>query len=123
MERKVFPMRTQRARRLAAASAAGLLMAGGVAVGTAGTASASSQGYSHSQYCEDDRSGWDNDCDDGNGRGGNGDHDDRDGNGRGGNGDHDDRDGNGRGGNGDHNDHDGNGRGGNGDHNGYNDKD
>ncbi|MFF0042791.1 hypothetical protein ACFYRG_42410 [Streptomyces mirabilis] len=33
-------MRAQRARRLAAVSAAGLLMAGGAAIGTAGTAAA-----------------------------------------------------------------------------------
>ncbi|MFI6035570.1 hypothetical protein ACIBBD_15595 [Streptomyces sp. NPDC051315] len=122
-------MRTQRARHLAAVSAAGLMLAGGIAVGTAGTASATdtSRDYSHSQYCDDD-SWWD-DCDDHNGRGGNGDHDDHDDdNGRGGNGDHDDHDDdngrgdyddhdddNGRGGNGDDHDDD-NGRGGNGDH-------
>ncbi|MFI8304711.1 hypothetical protein ACIF80_14885, partial [Streptomyces sp. NPDC085927] len=81
-------MRTQRARRLATASAAGLLMAGGVAVGTAGTASATPQDSSHSRYC-DNYSWWNNDCDD-YGRGGNGDHYDRYDNGRGGNGDHND---------------------------------
>ncbi|MFE9926926.1 hypothetical protein ACFYQA_36940 [Streptomyces sp. NPDC005774] len=63
-------MRTQRARRLATASVAGLLMAGGVAVGTAGTASASPQNYSHSQRCEDGHSWWNNDCGYDNGRGG-----------------------------------------------------
>ena len=76
MGRKVFPMRPQRARRLAAASAAGLLMAGGVAVGTASTASASSQSYSHSQRCDNDN-WWGNDCD-GYGRGGHHDYDKHD---------------------------------------------
>jgi hypothetical protein len=115
MERKVFLMRSQRAKRLVAASAAGLLMTGGVAVGTAGTASASSSGheYNHSRYCDDDRHDWwDDDCDDHKSRGGNGDHHDYD-NDRGHHDDRDDHDDNGRGGNGDHDD---NGRGGNGDH-------
>ncbi|MFF8971430.1 hypothetical protein [Streptomyces sp. NPDC014995] len=115
-------MRAQRARRLAAASAAGLMMAGGIAFGTAGTASASvtSQEYSHSHHCDD--SWWDDHCDhDDNGRGGNGHHSDHDDNGRGGNGDHGDHDDNGRGGNGNHDDHDDNGRGGNGDHGDHDD--
>ncbi len=105
------------------ASAAGLLMAGGVAVGTAGTASASSQNYSPSQYCNNHHSWWNDDCDY-YGRGGNGYHNGYDNYGYGGNGDHH---GNGYGGNGDHHgngyggngDHNGNGHGGNGGHNGH----
>ncbi|CAL9469273.1 hypothetical protein SUDANB15_02781 [Streptomyces sp. enrichment culture] len=110
-------MRTQRAKRVFAASAAGLMMAGGVALGTAGTASASApvQEQSHSSYCGDYYY-WDDDCYDG--RGGNGDHGDHDD--RDWRGDHDDHDNwrGGNGGNGDHDyydDHD-DGRGGNGDH-------
>ncbi|MER5839162.1 hypothetical protein ABT099_02410 [Streptomyces prasinus] len=102
-------MRTQRARRLATASAAGLLMVGGVAVGTAGTASASSQDHSqsYSQYCWNHHSWWNDDCDD-YGRGG---YNDRYDNDYGGYGHHNNRYDNDRGG---YNDHYDNGRGGNG---------
>ncbi|MFF3575878.1 hypothetical protein [Streptomyces mirabilis] len=45
-------MRAQRARRLAAVSAAGLLMAGGAAIGTAGTAAAAAPAV-HTQVATD----------------------------------------------------------------------
>ncbi|MFJ9741667.1 hypothetical protein [Streptomyces sp. NPDC101166] len=50
-------MRAQRVRRLAVTSAAGLLLAGGIAVGTAGTASASTASLdrNNSRHCHD---GW-----------------------------------------------------------------
>ncbi|MER5376366.1 hypothetical protein [Streptomyces sp. NPDC002553] len=57
-------MRAQRVRRLAATSAAGLLLAGGIAVGTAGTASASTASLdrNHSRHCDDGYWWYDN-CD------------------------------------------------------------
>ncbi|MFJ8540691.1 hypothetical protein ACIRFH_01505 [Streptomyces sp. NPDC093586] len=66
-------MRAQRARRLLAVSAAGLTMAGGIAIGTAGTASANDSSHhdrgSYSRYC-DNHNRWNDDCDWGyNGRG------------------------------------------------------
>ncbi|NWF29118.1 hypothetical protein HW130_23160 [Streptomyces sp. PKU-EA00015] len=80
---------------------AGLFAAVALAFGGAGVASATDS--SHSTSYEDcaydywDRHG--DNCDDGDGRGGNGNHDDN-GDGRGGNGNHDDSDDDGRGGNG-----------------------
>ncbi|MEU6385688.1 hypothetical protein ABZ847_19265 [Streptomyces bauhiniae] len=49
-------MRSTRARRLVALSATGLLLAGGAAVGAAGTASATQNGH-HSSYDRDYRDG------------------------------------------------------------------
>lgn len=80
-------MQGQRAKRLFAVSAAGLLMAGGAALGTAGTASAATptQTVSHARGgdCGDSdhgwgghqsgwghNSGWDDDDDSGYGHGG-----------------------------------------------------
>ncbi|MFD3327355.1 hypothetical protein [Streptomyces sp. NPDC058701] len=72
-------MHAQRAKRLFVVSAAGLLMAGGVALGTAGTASAATPtaavSYLNGGGCGDDdddyghggwyhNSGWDDDDDD-----------------------------------------------------------
>ncbi|MEW2317132.1 hypothetical protein [Streptomyces bauhiniae] len=52
-------MRSTRARRLVALSATGLLLAGGAAVGAAGTASATQNGH-HSSYDRDYRDGHHN---------------------------------------------------------------
>ncbi|MEU6760450.1 hypothetical protein [Streptomyces sp. NPDC046685] len=76
-------MHAQRAKRLFVASAAGLLMAGGAALGTAGTASAAVPAqpvsYVNGGGCDDDdddyrghysgwrHGGWDHDDDDDNG--------------------------------------------------------
>ncbi|MFD6874156.1 MULTISPECIES: hypothetical protein [unclassified Streptomyces] len=76
-------MHAQRAKRLFAISAAGLLMAGGAAIGTAGTASAATPSHSVSYLtgggCGGDsdhggwyNSGWDDDDDDWGGHGGHG---------------------------------------------------
>ncbi|MFD3938515.1 hypothetical protein ACFWSF_31480 [Streptomyces sp. NPDC058611] len=76
-------MHAQRAKRLFVVSAAGLLMAGGVALGTAGTASAATPTaaviYLNGGGCGDDddyghggwyhNSGWDDDDDYGHGGG------------------------------------------------------
>ncbi|MFD3550442.1 hypothetical protein ACFWUW_33490 [Streptomyces sp. NPDC058655] len=55
-------MHAQRVKRLFAVSAAGALMAGGVALGTAGTASAAAPTHSVSYVtggdCGDDDDGW-----------------------------------------------------------------
>jgi hypothetical protein len=59
-------MNAQRARRLFAVSAVGVLMAGGATIGAAGTASAASQGSHSTQISRDwcDHHGWWNDhCD------------------------------------------------------------
>ncbi|WP_208611457.1 hypothetical protein [Streptomyces bungoensis] len=61
-------MRAQRTKRLFAVSAAGALLAGGAAIGVAGTASAAtpahhssySHGFNRDDYCGD---WWDNGCD------------------------------------------------------------
>lgn len=65
MKRKVSPMRAQRTRRLFAASAASVLLAGGAALGAAGTASAGTFDHhegrgSYSSGCDDDN--WSNNC-------------------------------------------------------------
>lgn len=59
-------MNAQRARRVFAVSAAGVLMAGGAAVGAAGTASAATSAHPatiHTDRCHD--RGWWGNCDDG----------------------------------------------------------
>ncbi|MGW2742109.1 hypothetical protein [Streptomyces sp. NPDC001450] len=107
-------MRSQRTRRLVAMSAAGVLLAGGAAIGTAGTAFAGSSHDDHGSYSSncDDHGWWnDDDCDNGGDHGGyGGDHD---------NGDHGDHGGDHD--NGDHGDHGGDHDNGDhgGDHGGY----
>ncbi|MEU9212259.1 hypothetical protein AB0D27_31070 [Streptomyces sp. NPDC048415] len=58
-------MNAQRARRLATLSAVGVLMAGGAAIGAAGTASAATPAQAPGNRCFDSR--WWNDCDFGHG--------------------------------------------------------
>ncbi|MEU0671827.1 hypothetical protein ABZ330_02860 [Streptomyces sp. NPDC006172] len=55
-------MRAQRVRRLAVTSAAGLLLAGGIAVGTAGTASASTASLDRNHSRCYDGSWWYGNC-------------------------------------------------------------
>jgi hypothetical protein len=69
-------MNAQRARRLVAVSAVGVLMAGGTAIGAAGTASAAVPTQASSDFhsnCGYGYGGWWNDCDYGYGYGHRGD--------------------------------------------------
>ncbi|MEU2441131.1 hypothetical protein ACFY2V_01535 [Streptomyces eurythermus] len=55
-------MKALRVRRLLAASAAGAVLAGGAAIGTAGTASAATPGQVSTHHGCFDRGGWGNGC-------------------------------------------------------------